>query len=78
MKRKLIATSLMAVCMTVLMSVTALANTLDVPSLIGTGFTNVVSEVTAVIGVIVPPAIGVIGVVIAVRWGINFFRSILR
>jgi|GEM_PF-6837470 len=45
---------------------------------ITTGMTNIAEQVGDVIGAVAPIAIGVVGVVIALRFGIGFVRSIVR
>jgi len=54
------------------------APSLNVSDAIGSGMTSVASEIMGVIGTVLPIAIGVVGAIIAIRFGINFMRSMFR
>jgi len=86
MKRKIFVASILAFCAMLLTSVTALANdvgiadlsnTLDLADVIGTGLSAMVSEIFAVLVVILPIALTLIGAVIAIRKGISLIRSLV-
>jgi len=50
----------------------------NVTEALTTAFTAIAADVTSVILLALPIALGVIGLVVAVRFGIRWFRSILR
>jgi len=49
-----------------------------VQEVLQTAFTSIGSEVTATLLMALPIALGIIGLVIAVRFGIRWFRSVVR
>ena len=58
--------------------VSASTPTLDVSDAIGAGMTSVAGEIMGVIAVALPIVLGVVGAIIAIRFGINFLRSMFR
>jgi len=50
---------------------------LDLPGIIGNGMSDMVSQATGIVGAVAPGAIAIVGMVLAVRLGINIFRSLV-
>jgi len=42
-----------------------------------TGFTTIAGNVTSILGTMLPIALGVLGIVVAIRFAIRWFRSIV-
>jgi hypothetical protein len=50
----------------------------EVTETLSTAFTTIGSNVTSILVIALPIALGVVGMVIAVRFGIKWFRSLVR
>jgi len=48
---------------------------MDATAAITTGLTEAASQMTGIIGVAIPIVMGIVGTIIAVRFGIRFFRG---
>ena len=82
MKRiKMKAAAIWAVLMTLFMSMTVLASDpvadMDLAGAIGDGVSGMVSEILGILVVVLPIALGLIGMVIAIRKGIKLVRSLV-
>jgi len=51
--------------------------TIDIADSIGSGMTSMVGEIMGVLAVVVPIALGLVGIVIAIRKGISLMRSMV-
>jgi hypothetical protein len=78
MRKKLIVCLTIALLAAGMMSVAALASTTsDVETVLTTSFTRVVGDITSVIGAVLPIALGVLAMTIAITFGIRWFRRIV-
>jgi uncharacterized membrane-anchored protein len=77
MTKKVAIAMAVLVVLTAALSVVALADAPDTTAMMQTGFQSVVSEIMGIIAIVVPIALGVIGAVIAIRFGIRWFRSLV-
>ena len=50
----------------------------DVTTALTTGFTSMASDITGILVVAIPIALGVIGIVVATKFGIRWFKSLVR
>jgi|GEM_PF-2604762 len=83
LKAKAVAALVLAKAVVLGTAVTVMANPVTAPSIdigeaIGSGMTAMVGEIFGVIAVIVPIALGLVGVVIAIQKGISLMRSMTR
>jgi len=77
--------AIMSLCMILGMTVFAFADTvtplnstgINLAEAIGSGLTDMVGEIMAVIAVILPMALMLVGAVIAIRKGISLMRSLV-
>jgi hypothetical protein len=83
MKRlKVKAAILLALVMTVAASVTVFASTtnpmddIDLAGAMGDGFGNIVSQIGGILLVVLPAGLGLVGLFIAIRWGIGFIKGL--
>ena len=51
---------------------------MNVADVLTTAFTSVVGTINTALAAVVPVALGVVGTVIAVKFGIRFFKSIVK
>jgi len=50
----------------------------DVTGALTAGFTAIAGNITDILGTVLPIALGVLGIVIAVRFGVRWFKSLIK
>ena len=50
----------------------------DITTALTTGFTAASSSIMDIIGVVLPIALGIVGTIIAVKFGVRFFKGIAK
>jgi hypothetical protein len=77
MKKTLIIVAMMAV-MTIGLTVFALADTPNAAqTAMNTAFTSIASDITATITSVLPIALGILGLTLAIKFGIRWFKSLV-
>ena len=77
MKRKAFITVFAVMTMSILTAIGALAADADVNAVLETSFQSIVGDITSTIGTVLPIALGVVGMVLAIKFGIRWFKSLI-